>query len=48
VIGENEGAKFTKGESVSLDNILYGKFRVKQSWKTNHDVSDKVVGSERD
>jgi hypothetical protein len=31
-----------KGETVSLDKILYGK-RVKHNWKIKHDISDKVV-----
>jgi hypothetical protein len=44
VIWEDEEAKFTKGETVSLDKILYGKRRVKQNWKTKYDISDKVVG----
>jgi hypothetical protein len=42
-IGEDEGAKFTKGETVSLDKILYGKLRVKQDWKTKHDILDTAV-----
>jgi hypothetical protein len=44
LIGEDEGARFTKDEIVSLDKILYGKLRVKQNWKTKHDISDKDVG----
>jgi hypothetical protein len=44
VTGEDEGAKFTKGETVSLDKILLGKLRVKQNWQTDHNISDKVVG----
>jgi hypothetical protein len=44
VIGEDEGAKFTKGETVSLGKILYAELPVKQNWKKKHDISDKVVG----
>jgi hypothetical protein len=44
VTGEHEGAKFTKGEAVSFDKILYEELCVKQNWKTKHDISDKVVG----
>jgi hypothetical protein len=44
VTGEEEGAKFTKGETVSLNKILYGKLCVKQNWRTKHDISDKAVG----
>jgi hypothetical protein len=44
VIGRDKGAKFTKGETVSLDKIWFEKFRVKQNWKTKQDISDKVVG----
>jgi hypothetical protein len=44
VIGEDEGAKFTKSKTVSLDKILNGKLRVKQNWKTKHYISDNVLG----
>jgi hypothetical protein len=44
VIGEDEGAKFTEGERVSLDKVLYGKFRAKRNrGGGGHDISDKVV-----
>jgi hypothetical protein len=43
VIGQVKGTKFTKGETLSSRKILYGKLRVKQNWKTKHDIPDKVV-----
>jgi hypothetical protein len=41
---EDERAKFTKGETPSVDKILYEKLRVQRNWKTQDDISDKVVG----
>jgi hypothetical protein len=35
VIGDDGGAKFTKGETVSLGKVLYEKLRVKQNWRKN-------------